>query len=285
MIKQFILTLLFLTLGLTFGHTAEGNSTTENNITTSSFRIMPLGDSITYGMHTYDEFLTQGSLIGGYRQYLWRMLQDANKNVDFVGSEQAGTAISPAIDPDNEGHPGWRMGDIGNIAYGKMSKFQPDMVLLHIGTNDLGDTSPNGILNILNEIDAYENNSGKQIRVLVALIIPRQVPDSRIDTFNKNLNKALQKRILDGDRITIVDMYNGAQLTSEDYSNDMHPNDTGYFKMAQVWFNAIITPYNYNLRLFPTTLVDKSYIKSATFNDTDNSLEFTTEVPATGITF
>jgi len=283
--KQFIFTLLLSALSITFGHAADENSTTENNTTTAPLRIMPLGDSITYGMHSYDEFLTQESLVGGYRQFLWRMLKDSNKTVDFVGSEQAGTAITPAIDPDNEGHPGWRMGDIANIAYGKMEEFQPDIVLLHIGTNDLAETSPDGVLNILNEIDSYENNSGKKIRVLVALIIPRQIADGRIDTFNKNLEKALQKRMLAGDRITIVDMYRGAHLTSSDYANDMHPNDTGYYKMAQVWFRAIMAPYNYNLRLFPTTLVDKSYIKSVTFNDAANSVDFTTEIPLTGITF
>jgi len=280
MIKQFTLTLLLLTLSISFGHTAD-----EDNTTTTPIRIMPLGDSITYGMHTYDEFLSKGSLVGGYRQFLWRMLKSSNKTVDFVGSEKAGGSISPAIDPDNEGHPGWRMGDVANITYGKMAEFQPDIVLLHIGTNDLSETSPDGVLNILNEIDSYENGSGKKIMVLVALIIPRQVSDGRIDTFNKNLNKALQKRILSGDRIKIVDMYRGAQLTSSDYSNDMHPNDTGYYKMAQVWFKSIMAPYNYELRLFPTTLVDKSLIKSVTFDDTADSVDFTTEVPVTGITF
>lgn len=285
MIKQFIFTFLFLSLSITFGYAADENNTTENNITTVPLRIMPLGDSITYGMHTYDEFLTQESLVGGYRQFLWRMLQDSNKSVDFVGSQQAGTAITPAIDPDNEGHPGWRMGDIANITYEKMLEFQPDIVLLHIGTNDLAETSPDGVLNILNQIDSYENNSGRKVRVLVALIIPRQVADGRIDTFNTNLNKALQKRILNGDRINIVDMYRGAHLTSADYSNDMHPNDTGYFKMAQVWFQTLITPYNYNLRLFPRTLVSSNYIKSVIFHDTDNSIEFITEVPSTGILF
>jgi len=278
--KHFILTLLLLTLGITFGHTTD-----ENNTTTTPIRIMPLGDSITYGMHTYDEFLNKENLVGGYRQFLWRMLKNSNKTVDFVGSKKAGEDISPAIDPDNEGHPGWRMADIANITYEKMAEFQPDIVLLHIGTNDLAETSPDGVLNILNEIDSYENGSGKKIMVFVALIIPRQVTDERIDTFNKNLNKALQKRILSGDRIKIVDMYRGAHLTSSDYSNDMHPNDTGYYKMAQVWFKSIMAPYNYELRLFPTTLVDKSYIKSVTFDDTANSVDFTTEVPVNGITF
>ena len=59
-----------------------------------------------------------------------------------------------------------------------------------------------------------------------------------------NVKKMAQQRIDNGDKIVIVDMENGAGLN---YSSDMrdpaHPTDTGYNKMATVWFNALKTVY------------------------------------------
>src|SRR5262249_22927777 len=47
-------------------------------------RIMPLGDSITYGVKSHDG--------GGYRTRLWHLLQQSGTAVDFVGSLAAGPA-------------------------------------------------------------------------------------------------------------------------------------------------------------------------------------------------
>ncbi len=63
-------------------------------------RIMPLGNSITYG--NYHPELRPEGLITGYRQPLWIMLQEAGYEVDFVGSRATGADAEPAFDPDNE---------------------------------------------------------------------------------------------------------------------------------------------------------------------------------------
>ena len=273
---QSIFTVILLLLGITLGHAAPGDGNTP-------LRIMPLGDSITSGMEEFGELDQEN--IGGYRRFLWQRLKDAGKSVDFVGSERTGESISPSIDPDNEGHPGWRMSDINAITYSTMMQHLPDIVLLHIGTNDLTTVSSDGIKQILDQVATYETHSGKKTLVLVALIIDRQTPDARIATFNKNVKEYLQKRIFSGDRIKIVDMYGGAKLIPADYTNELHPNSTGYLKMAQVWFKSIVQPYNHNLRLFPATLVNSLYIKSVVFNETANSVTFTTDIPNTGIVF
>lgn len=284
MYKQTIFSLILLLAGMTFGHAApDNNNTSDNNNTITPLRIMPLGDSITQGMKEFGNLDQEN--IGGYRRFLWKMLKDANHSVDFVGSERAGESIRPSIDPDNEGHPGWRMSDINNIAYSATMQHLPDMILLHTGTNDLGVVNSDGIKQILDQVAMYEQHSGKKTIVLVALIIDHQVHNSRIDKFNKNVKKYLQKRILSGDRIRIVDMYNDAKLTAADYTNEMHPNDTGYYKMAEVWFRSIIMPYNHNLRLFPTTLIGNQDIESLVFNDRENTVTFKTKIPNTGIVF
>src|SRR3989442_13321837 len=67
-------------------------------------RLMPLGDSITWGV---------GSPSGNsYRDFLGSRLAAEGHALDFVGSGRNGTMS----DPDNEGHSGWRIGQIAGIA-------------------------------------------------------------------------------------------------------------------------------------------------------------------------
>jgi len=61
----------------------------------SAVKVMPIGDSITYGVG--------GSSPGGYRTSLWNQLSSAGFEVDFVGSKQDDPA--GAGDPDHEGNP------------------------------------------------------------------------------------------------------------------------------------------------------------------------------------
>ena len=95
-------------------------------------RIMPLGDSITYGANT----------AGGYRLPLYNLLTQANYSVDFVGSE-TGNGASDLPDWDHEGHSGWWLSHNDGGIYQNVGKWlahveTPDVVLVHIGTNDGG---------------------------------------------------------------------------------------------------------------------------------------------------
>ena len=254
----------------------------------ASIRIMPLGDSITYD-DTYadQENPRPPGKRSAYRNYLWYKLVDANMDVDFVGSVVAGQDIEPPFDPDNEGHPGWTSYDIAENAYLYMINSQPDIVLLHIGTNDRTTTNPAGVEDILNEIDQYELDSGKHVRVFVALIIDRKEHDGRIEIFNRRLKAMLEQRIIEGDDVVIVDMYHDVGLTPDDYADGTHPNDNGYYKMATVWFNAIMNnkEYNSDIRAFPTSLVPREYIISVTYDDKNGVVTFLTEIPDNGIEF
>jgi len=246
-------------------------------------RIMPLGDSITFDAK-YDDPRSDSERTG-YRSHLYYKLVEAKYEVNFVGSQIAGEAITPPFDPDNEGHPSWTSFDIAELAYTFMSQSNPDIVLLHIGTNDLTSTTPWGVDSTLNEIDYYERKTGRVVQVIVALIIDRQIHDGRIASFNSRLKETLEQRIIDGDNIIMVDMYSGAGLTSEDYADNTHPNDAGYSKMADVWFNALMQPYTPALYAFPSSIVDSSYIQSQTVDEAAQSVTFITEVPDTGINF
>ena len=248
-------------------------------------RIMPLGDSITYDDRVSDYPSGRSSSVRtGYRSHLWYALQDSGYSADFVGSRVAGEAIVPAFDPHNEGHPGWTSYEVANNVFRFLSQNPADVILLHTGTND-GDFSVSGVEDILDEIDLYEEESHRFIRVIVALIIDKQTQDNIfIEGFNHNLNNLLNRRILRGDGITIVNMAT-AGLTSADYADHTHPSDAGYQKMAQVWFDALIAPYNIALHSFPTTLVSRVQIRSITVDEDANNVTFITDVPDSGITF
>ena len=208
-------------------------------ITTSLFansiRIMPLGDSITYGYPSDS----------GYRNYLWYKLEDAKYIIDFIGSQDDGYTVTPSFDYNHEGYGGWKTYDIASIVYTLLEDNQPDVILLHIGSNDTSPTqgvdssSVTGLNNILNEIDEYERNYNHPITVILASIINRRTYHQTITDFNINLRALATSRITNGDKITLVDMESGAVLTSSDFTDATYSNDNGYAKMADVWFDKL----------------------------------------------
>ena len=202
-------------------------------------KIMPLGDSITWDWHYFDT--RTDAERSGYRNYLWYLLQNEEYNVDFVGSRNNGGAISPSFDGDNDGYTGYTSSQIANMVYGLLTQNTPDIILLHIGTNDWPSTSVYGVESILDEINRFEQNNGVHIKVILARII--KLPSRDITwagRFNNNLDVMAQNRIDEGDDIVIVDMENGAGINySTDLVDGIHPNNTGYSKMANVWFNAL----------------------------------------------
>jgi len=213
-------------------------------------RIMPLGDSITYGNNALNPPDTTSSI--SYRKYLWDTLNNTNYSVDFVGSREGGTDF-PAFDPDNEGHPGDTAAGIAVDVYQYLTNNPADIILLHIGTNVLS-INPDDVNTTLEEIDKYEADYGTHIQVILARIInrwvewtdengdPRSTEQDRIDTtlFNTNLEAMAKQRIANGDDIVIVDMENntGIIYDSTDMIDDLHPKESGFLKMSNLWYTC-----------------------------------------------
>jgi lysophospholipase L1-like esterase len=218
---------------------------------------MPLGDSITWGIAGSTDDT-------GYRRSLYFALTGAGFPVDFVGSSIDG--IPDDFDKDHEGHGGWTAYEIvhgrtakpleGHLAVW-LADVQPEIVLLHIGTNDLKN-SPDDVQAILDEIDAFDPDAW----VVLALIINRAcsldpVPcpeyQETVD-FNYNVEDMAWGRINNPakpafpDKIVFVDMENGAGIDYHwsignppgDMADNLHPFDTGYAKMADLWFSALM---------------------------------------------
>jgi len=56
-----------------------------------------------------------------------------------------------------------------------------------------------------------------------------------VTTLNTNVQTMANARIIAGDDIIIVDQH-GALSYPADLSDQLHPNNTGYGKMADAWF-------------------------------------------------
>jgi len=206
-------------------------------------KIMPLGDSITYDdANAYEDSHGNNLVPEGkrtaYRSFLAYDLNDAGVKYDFVGSRRAGYDVKPPFDPDNEGHPGWTSWDIANHIYSYLQQNTPDVILLHIGTNDRAGGRVDGTEKILNEIDRFKKDHNKKIKVFVALIINRWLWDRTIEKYNANLLAMLQKR--NDPDIVIVDMSNLISGGQHDYLENTHPNKSGYKRIADKWFTSLM---------------------------------------------
>jgi lysophospholipase L1-like esterase len=199
-------------------------------------RIMPVGDSITSGVGSSD--------LAGYRRELSFQLALAGHQVDFVGSVQGGPSD---FDNDHEGHGGWQAeggteGGVSANIYDWLMANPADILLLHIGTNDIdtGDQDAAEIANILDEVDRYELSSGGDVTVILARIINRN-PYCEITTDHNNAVEIMaEARRVAGDSIIIVDQEYHASFNYEtDLLDEIHPNDTGYGKMASLWLSTI----------------------------------------------
>jgi hypothetical protein len=213
-------------------------------------RIMPLGDSITRGYSGSSDHT-------GYRRELDLILTADGYPFDFVGSLVEPIGLPNDFDKDHEGHSGFTDGDLATDVYNYLTANPADIILLHIGTNNV-DVNQNAtqVNAILDEIDRYETDSATTIWVILALIINRncitEIPpcldSDQTSDFNNHVRVMAQDRIvLDGDKILIVDMETDAgidyNLSNHPIPGDMwdnfHPFDTGFEKMADQWFSAI----------------------------------------------
>ncbi|MBA2392518.1 MAG: RICIN domain-containing protein [Ktedonobacteraceae bacterium] len=191
-------------------------------------KVMPLGDSITYG--------TGSSNGGGYRLPLWNDLLAQGANIHFVGSQQNGPST---FDTANEGHPGWRIDQISANIVGWLQTYQPQIVLLHIGTNDILQqhdvvNAPTRLASLIDQITTTAPNA----TVVVAQILPIKNAMTQTVTYNNTIPGIVQSRAAQGKHVQYVDMYDAVSVNL--LPDGIHPDDPGYRLMATVWDDALI---------------------------------------------
>ncbi|CAN9448398.1 unnamed protein product [Alternaria sp. RS040] len=166
-------------------------------------RILPLGDATTWGWQPNQENGTDG-----YRARLLRELVRARyHSVDFVGTQHSGFMDNN----DNEGHEGHTISQLQGVMRDGL-QMRPNLVLLHIGTNDLArpesiaerwSDAPNRLASLLDEVldvcpDAV---------VLVAKIIQAEKMQTRanIEAFNDAVPVVVRKKLEQGFKLAVVD--------------------------------------------------------------------------------
>ncbi len=198
-------------------------------------RIMPLGNSITHGEHGSNP-------IGGFRDDLADLLLGEGINFDLVGTLNDGSNYYPK----HEGHPGKTADYLAYNVTTWLNATLPDIVLLHIGTNDINSYYANTdirdeIENILENIWSYNSN----IPILLSSIIPR---NDNLNSTNTNLCRLVQQLAVDkleeGKLIRYVGL-NEVWVANPNWRYDylydvFHPDNDGYYVMAETYFNVLM---------------------------------------------
>ncbi|MFD5831213.1 cellulose binding domain-containing protein [Lentzea sp. NPDC060358] len=215
---------LVATLLATSPALADRSTAEEPAAAADPVRVMPLGDSIT-----------QGGSIGGYRLDLGTKLRAAGRSVDFVGSLADGPGSMP--DRNHEGHPGWTIAQVDANVVNWLRTYTPRTVLLHIGTNDMYGSDPGGAPQRLSALVDKITAQAPNAEVFVSTIIPIRFADATVRNYNSAIVPLLRAKASAGKRVHVVDMYPAVPIS--DLPDGIHPNASGYSKMATVWFNAL----------------------------------------------
>ncbi len=201
-------------------------------------RIMPLGDSIT------------GSP-GCWRSILWNRLQNTGyTNIDFVGT-LGPQGCAQAYDGDNEGHGGALVTNVANQNQlpGWLSATNPNIVLMHFGTNDVwSNIAPATILAAYGKLVDQMRANNPSMKIIVAKIIP-MAPSScaecgqRAVALNNAIPNWATSRTTAQSPIVVVDQWTGFSTASDTYDG-VHPNASGDQKMSDKWYPALTAALN-----------------------------------------
>lgn len=199
-------------------------------------RIMPLGDSITRGQG--------GETQGGYRGPLATSLKADGHDIAYVGWMRD---VSPA------GYwavGGWRIRDSEGTGVRNTTGlngvdcariYKPDIILAHLGTNDLG----TGVSTT--HLDAYLSVYSRYLDAIYSHVPAAHVFIARIvllengwdgtKMYNNRLQQMVEEYIERGRPYHLVTGMEAMPAGS--WEDGIHPNKTGYTYMAGVWHDAL----------------------------------------------
>lgn len=220
-------------------------------------RLLPLGDSITVGT----------GAPCGYRAALQLALAGLGQPYVFVGSQDLNWALhgfEGLLSPYHEGHGGYTISQLidGATAPGSpattieswLSAAQPDVVLLHAGTNDMFDPlrwqdADRQLERLLMRMESHQPG----LRTLVAQILPTGLDEFNLclEAFNRDLVEVLRRRQLEGQVLGVVDMYNPLAPFHSGDGSAVHPDGAQYIQMAEVWLKALVAPQTASLLPLP----------------------------------
>lgn len=250
----------------------------EETTTKETLKIMPIGDSITHGYQSS----------GGYRKYFYHFLAD-DYDIDMVGPNcdypDTFTWMKEevAYDTDHCGYSGYaiqymegtetRQGILETLQDGNMLQtYDPDIIMLQIGTNDILSAYNDGITDRLENLINYISDNTSDDTVIFVSTIPHidavevydwcwaygdekfnntpedfnKIINDYVDKYNNSIPILVDKLQDEGKNVEFADVYNTKQsedlmiIETDDYLEDgVHPNEKCYAKIGLNWSNII----------------------------------------------
>ncbi|SFW23780.1 Lysophospholipase L1 [Ruminococcus flavefaciens] len=269
------------------------NTNTNTNTTTQStgtIKIMPIGDSITFGMGD----------TGGYRKFLYNSLKKKGYSVDMVGPEGTNSTTTNGLtyDDNHAGYSGFQIkqrASWGNDSslYEKLKEknavkqAQPDIVLLIIGTNDMNANRSTSdcekdLRDLLDYILADMPSGGMlflgTIPELSGGMFGGGDKSSQIASYNAAIKKVAEEYKSSGKHVTFADVH-GCLNGTADLGDGIHPNAEGYEKIGNL-FSGLIDEYEKASAPAVTTTTTTTKATTTTTKATTTTTAATTTVPA-----
>lgn len=287
--------------------------------TTEPVRILAMGDSITDGYINGDN---------GYRKYFcYEMQQKGFTNFDMVGpknnwSDSVSYTTSDGVifqyDPAHAGYSGYAIEKIGsrqglyetifdttyynnNVTGNMIEAYDPDIVLLQIGTNDLLDNQNAGITDRLEKLvdkllDSIDSNSMLFVASVPDIDVsvrhdwlwayqssgysyennPEEftaLVEQSVDNYNASVKELVEKKQAAGARIRFADI-NSVVDVKTGLKDGVHSNEAGYACMGKYWSEQVSAYLNGTT---PTpTPATTTEVTTATEATTTTAIETTT---------
>ncbi len=146
---------------------------------------------------------------------------------------------------------GVQISQIADKAKSSPKSLDPNIILLHAGTNDLNmgpPIDPNHAPDRLGALIDQLIQTSPDAVILVAQIINSASAQTQalIEKYNDAIPAVVAQRA-GSHHVAVVNFRNS--LLPTDYADSLHPNDGGYRKMADIWFRAIQDAAAQNPRL------------------------------------
>jgi hypothetical protein len=203
-------------------------------------KIMPLG-SWTAGTNNYVS----------YRYDLWFRLIEEGYDIDFVGSSTLPISFHQDLYPkyltdfdrDNEGLPRLLSSQMIEPARRASADYEPDIVLLWVGSSDISQLGSAGVDNADSAIrDLIEAIRSSVPGVTLLLGLTHRVPvldQANVDALNNAVFAIASDLDTPQSRIIIVDHVTGFDAGSMIQSDGIYHNQIGEAWVAENWFNVL----------------------------------------------
>jgi hypothetical protein len=231
------------------GGSAGGSSGSYNPCPTNGdpCKVLPLGDSITYGLITVaadqassDPSVNGKDSHGGYRVKLFSDAVGASHKMTFVGSQMNGPTMDAGM-PFPMSHEGWSGYTIAQIQ-GKAANDLTSgvhIILVHAGTNDTYGSDPSGAPARLSTLVDYLTTNFPNALIVVAKIIPYPSQTANTNLINNSIPAMVASKVSAGKHVIICDLNTGFTTSSMLAGDGVHPNQTGYDWMGDTWYASI----------------------------------------------